>query len=433
MPHPPILVSSMSSDGKYSIKQQHATGVITTSVISPVYGQFRRYHKEPESTSNPIRPNGTRAPAPYYAYTEFKSAPNIVLTQKVGSTWGWYTTGGTSVPYADELVPGHTVPSRSSMAYVNVDTIARTNFLNKLGKASGKDQVQLGVMAGEFRETVSMATGLAAGLVTGIRNIARSTSNAPARVTQVLGYASKHGRKETARWALRQRIANVPEKVIDAWLVTQFGLKPLYYDLVDSTAWLTSARTPSELDLPVTVRSGYEDYEDVWFAQQNMGVNSATYWLEALIRQTIAVHYSATYRVPAQTTWPEQLGIYNPFIVGHELVKFSWLFDYVSNTGEWLNSLYAAQNTHFIEGSRSIKRSSDYLRTRQVKHWEGGSMGPIQEDLNKLPLILHTSYFDRELISHGVMPALLPGVRNKLGLTRLANTLAALSKLRVFS
>ena len=48
------------------------------------------------------------------------------------------------------------------------------------------------------------------------------------------------------------------------------------------------------------------------------------------------------------------MGLANPAEVLLELTPFSWVVDYLSNTGKWVQSLAPLQGARWIEGSMSL-------------------------------------------------------------------------------
>lgn len=311
----------------------------------------------------------------------------------------------------------------SGAARVSVDNRARTAFLAKLAKASGKDQVQLGVAMGEFRETVDLALGLARGLRRGISNVARKVERSGATVDHALSTIEKHGFEEAAIRFGRKN-TSLLEKIRDSWLVYQLGLKPLAYDLNDGLTWLRAAQA-GEAEFPVTVKAGADDEDYQWVLLHQQDHQGAPYNLWAKVHRSCGVHYSCVYKVPTRATIPEQLGLWNMPSVAWNLVRKSFLVDYVSNTGAWLNGFLAPQNTRFWEGTKSeIRRSTivDWDWRDLRRPWQ------VEPDLSQHLLVVE--HFDRSVLSVGVLPAPIPSFTNKLGSIQLANLLSVISKLR---
>lgn len=390
----------------------------------------------PETVNNPIREDGTRALSAYWIKRYLSVTPPASISQEPNGRWGYHTKESTRAAYCTDLVGAdarwnhaQVIPSDSFMT--NVDAIARVNFLKKLEEASGKSKVDLGVAAGEVRETIGMASDLAVGLTRGIRTIARETSLTPQTVGKALDAVRRLGIRESARRLLHGDV-KLLERMVESWLVYQFGLKPLTYDLYDATVYLGAEQQKhGTLKLRIKVNSGYdaEPEERIFRAQRNGG-NYATYNVDARFLWYGKVHYSGWYEIPTRATIPEELGLYNPALIGWELLRFSWLVDYVVDIGGWLRSMMAAQGTHFVEGTRSELRQARFVEWVDAPDDGVTAGGPVADQLNRLRCSIAADSFRRDLLGPGgVMPPFLPGVRNKMDLHRLANTLSALTTL----
>lgn len=394
---------------------------------------YRSLLKMPATTSNPKRPDGTRAPSPYWIKRLLVQARPYSLSQSnpgSGVYWGQYTFEST----AAYVVPSN-FNSLESLAFdfalagplvrTNVDALARTKFLNNLGSRSGKDQVELGVAAGELRETIDLANELGLGILHGISSTAKQVSQAPGTIAKALYQLEKLGKKEVARRYFNGD-TRILERVIQGWLVYQLGLKPLAHDLYDAEVYLRSQTEQDYYHLDVVVRGGAEQIDDVELSHNTWQVNHGTYDLYGLYRQTTAIHYAAKYRIPTQANMPQQLGLNNPAYVAWNLARLTWVVDKVVDIGGWLHSFMAAQGTSFIEGTKSEIRHSSLLRlidkTASIRGW--GAVSGLNP--NNPPLI-QLDWFNREVLNAGVFPSFMPGVKNKMGLTQLASTVAALT------
>lgn len=432
MPHGPVLENYYVA-ASVKMRQYHVTGYGPSDVDIPGQAIVEwRYVRKDATVNNPKRPDGSR-PVSAYSMDQIlvqnavrRIAQVNPVTIKPGS-WGWYTKSSTRayvLPLAN--LPAEFVLSRqewlpSVRRRTNTDALARTRFLNKLADASGKDKVQLGVMAGEARETIGMAHELARGLVTGIRKTASSVGQSPTLVSRALDSIRRYGVKETARRLLHGDVAAL-ERTVQAWLVYQFGLKPLAYDLYDSSVYLQTELLKTDNYLTVAVRSGSEEVWDDTERLVNYGTNDATYAIDGLVRKTCKVDFSCKYEIPTTTTLTQDLGLYNPALVAWELIRFSWMVDYAIGIGDWLRSTMAAQDTRPLEGTRSETLVGTLLSWRDAAPGSAWPTGPLGDP----PLVL-IRRFNRTVLNNGVMPSFLPGVKLHLGLNQLANSLAALT------
>ena len=424
MPHPPISINNTT---------QTESHVILSPSWSPgslnhVYGtevSAMNARVEPASTVNPVRKDGTRAPSAYHIYRVAIANPHASVSSAPSS--GWFAHHTANAPRLAQLGPSPAVVDVMNYilgGWTNVDALARTKFLNKLADASGKDQVQLGVAAGEVRETYGLAAELGEGLVRGVGSIATTVRRPPQSVANAL-YVY---RREGAAAALRQLGSSdmrLLEYVVKSWLVVQSGLKPLAYDVYDGSVWLQAAQPEQDnLQLPVTLKGGAS--EEVKFERllNQQGHNGSPCRIMGIFTQKSKVDYAGVYKIPTKAPLPMQLGLYNPALVAWELLRFSWMVDYVIDVGGWLRSFLAAEGTSFVEGSRSVKLQArlDGLRSEA---W----ISPPIEDPAEGPMMIEVDKFFREVLNHGVMPSFLPGMKNKLNADRLANSIAAVTSL----
>jgi len=81
-----------------------------------------------------------------------------------------------------------------------------------------------------------------------------------------------------------------------------------------------------------------------------------------------------------------------------------------------------------MEGTKSEIRHSSLLRLidKSVETQGWGSLSGLNPEN---PPLVQLDWFNREVLSTGIMPSILPGVKNKMGLVQLASTIAALTTL----
>lgn len=424
MPHPPISTyNAVPTESHVILSPSWSPGSLNHVYGTEVGSLNARV--EPASTKNPVRSDGTRAPSAYHIYRVAIANPHAAVSSAPSGGWFAHHTGN-----APRLAQFGGSPSVADVmnyildGWTNVDALARTKFLNKLADASGKDQVQLGVAAGEVRETFRMAAELGEGLVKGVADIATSVRRPPKSIANAL-YVY---RSEGAAAALRQLGSSdmrLLEQIVNSWLVVQFGLKPLAYDVYDGSVWLQAAQPEGEpLQLPVTLKGGAS--EEVQFERMfcQQGHNGSPCRIMGRFTQTSKVDYAGVYKIPTKAPLPMQLGLYNPALVAWELLRFTWMVDYVIDVGGWLRSFMAAEGTSFVEGSRSVKLQAR-LNGLRSEAW----ISPRIEDPAKGPMMFEVDKFFREVLNHGVMPSFIPGMKNKLNANRLANSIAAVTSL----
>ena len=145
--------------------------------------------------------------------------------------WGWYVSPTSPVDTWNQVK--HLSPNdlndffHDPLVAVRSDSLARTQFLGKLADAAGKDQWELGVFAGEFREACGMAADLASGMVGGIARLSTIHRKPPRAISDTLSVYGEEGPKAALR-ALGSNDSSLLQSIVSGWLVVQFGLKPLF-------------------------------------------------------------------------------------------------------------------------------------------------------------------------------------------------------------
>lgn len=212
--------------------------------------------------------------------------------------------------------------------------------------------------------------------------------------------------------------------IINRYLEYQFGIRPTLQDIEDSGQALSYALVEERQSLTAVIRKGYTDRA---FRTAVASSHKAPGWK---VHQPVLVetgaHISARYEIPVTATRTlNQLGLGNPASVAWELLQFSWMVDYVLGVGDWLSSLTAATGTRFIEGSLSRKQEVSSIGPFQV-HADSDVI--LQKGFNPGIARLGGGRFERIVLSTAVFPAVLPPLRSRLGLTQMANSLAALAQ-----
>lgn len=435
MPHPAIDERHVSSE-KTTVHQTHTTGSVNNNYTSPCQRLYS-YRGEPASTSNPIRSDGTRAPAPYFInriYFAQRSSP--VRTALLPGTWGWCVSPVSQVNVWSQLI-GSNLPTAPATLLSklhpsgfreSVKRRAQVEFLNKLADASGKDSWALGIAAGEFRQTAGMAADLASSLVNAARSIARGVKRPPRLVTDTLRVYGEEGPKAALRQLGGQNTALL-ETIVESWLVKQFGIDPLVNDLFNASVQLQATLVDpvkGAETFTTTIRGGASDKTTFdlitakSFTDQLMGCDCYI-----TVQREVKCSFSAVYRIPVKPSVFQKLGLYNPVHLGAQLTRFSWMADYVTNTSSWLRAIMAGQDCRFVEGSRSV-----LSRTTGDGGYSEASPGyqVIQDPMSDY--VLSSDQFERTLIPiTGVLPSFIPSLKNQLNATKMANSIAALTTL----
>lgn len=387
------------------------------------------FRKEPASRLNPIRADGTRAPSDYFIKRlTVSNPPGRALQDRWDPPYQYYQEGGTS-PRLGNWLSLHPETILQSWVFgsrwTNVDSGARTRFLNKLADKAGRNQVELGVIAGEFRETAGMAADLASGLASGAVKLARNVNLPSQTMIRALRVAESEGMKAAAKQLLHSDV-RLMERIVEAWLVVQFGLKPLASDVIAASSEL-GAKLSEGADLTCTIRAGRTDVFQDSIQLHNQAHQGAFSGTRGYFLFDIGVHYSCVYKVPTKVPATRRWGLEGTLPILYELARFTWMFDYVTDVGPWLNSHLAAAGTTFVEGTRSIIQRADLVRMESTGIGNAYAPFPWLTDPADAPCNISAVDFKREVLPHGVFPALLPSFKNRLNAVRLANSLAALT------
>lgn len=140
------------------------------------------------------------------------------------------------------------------------------------------------------------------------------------------------------------------------------------------------------------------------------------------VRDVSQCHYSIVYDLPTGVLQDlNQLGLTNPVEVVWELVPYSFVVDWFLDVGGWVSSLSAAVGVTFVEGSQTLMQKTDLITGFDLVHdsattvttypkrgwWTAGRM-------------------ERSVLASLPTPALLPSVKERLGLFHLATGLSLL-------
>lgn len=312
---------------------------------------------------------------------------------KVGATWAAGVLGS-SFPY-------------------DVESLARTKTLQKL--LSGK--ATLGVTLAEARKTTTYVAEAGLDIMRQVERLAKGAKASKRAVVEtLLGIPTRPPRGGSRRsWAKRQ------DWVRKRWLEYQFAVRPLYMDIQSSGEALSDLINVEQRAARLTVRAGAEGELRSLYETTSQ---PAQVRANIPVRRRAFCHISCVYDVPisAARTF-SQLGLGNPLSVAWELVSFSWMVDYVLGVGNWLDSMFAASGTQFIEGSMSRKLLVDFPASASFVSSQSDTK--LRRGYGPCTTRGEIGRFNRQVLSN-LWPAYRPAVRPRLGLTRLANVLAVL-------
>lgn len=264
-----------------------------------------------------------------------------------------------------------------------------------------RTDINLGVAFGERNQTARLVGDTASRLARSFRQLRRGETRGAMRT---LGISSQKN---------QPRGSNVPKK----WLELQYGWKPLLSDVYGACRALSRNdirdwRVTSKARLfsrNVKVKSDYE--------RSSTGTCVARYSTGAFVR----IDALPTNDVAQSLS---SLGVTNPLLVAWELVPFSFVVDWFSPVGSWLESLDALLGYSSVYTSTSVISRCTWIYTG------GHSTDPDHPDWtydNNFTGDKQYVKLVRSVESGAPLPT-FPRVKDPLSLGHMANGLALLSQ-----
>lgn len=393
----------------------------------------------PESTSHPIREDGTRAPGAWYHRRLNLSFQ--AKTREIRFRDGAYEVRWSGSPLP-AMVSGHLAGSDlawildapgSSFPY-GLEARAITSALGKLKNKRydfGATLLELGETAGFIADAVdTVITPGFKGLCSVLPTDNETAADWFMRLTAgelKSAQRKKYGPRvrNHANEIFGRKAEALMKASISAYLAWQFAVKPLLFDIDDARAALGEVLNGEKpVPMRLTVRSGCTDHRIETF-KHFAGVFSPGWDITVKMLHLWRCKVAATYEVePTSNTRWQQWGLMNTPQALYEATPFSWMLDYLTNTGEWLESLTPVEGASFIEGTITRYQQSSPMGSATFT----GNGATLHSGFEPEPWVLDGMRIERSLIPpHGLLPAVRPAYRNKLNLERLANVLAALA------
>lgn len=390
----------------------------------------------PQTVVNKRRPDGTRPMSAYYK--EWFRVVNPGYNQDAlpapsgREDWVYRSTSVPVIP----MLPMWTAPSDMGLYWEGVNNdfgfkprlelsaqnAAKTKVLNKISQKKW----DIGVTALELRQTAGLVTDLATGMVKTLDDMIHLKGNAGMKTQRFLRDVVREGDFYKAAEKVGLKNTDFLKRLRDRWMQYQFGVRPLLHDIHDAADLLNQRINADGLSVLVACRAGHESAEigrTRWIGDLQTGKTEQS----VRYREECRVHYSVVYELPTgQVPLYQALGLDNAPSIFWEGTRLSWMYDYAVGTGDWLASFTASSGLIFREGSVSTLRR---LISIEVDSRIKPTSYPYT--FSKIPngsgVYLEHGHFHRELLKHGVTPAVVPQIKSKLGLVPLANSLFALS------
>lgn len=445
MTSPAVNISEITSQlatGFY--RSENPLGVPTSGNLawSGTIKQTTLIRTRPESQSHPVREDGTRAPGAWNHRWFYEA-------QRFGRCEYYYRQGGVGSRYRRQWSDDCGMAQMSPLYYspfwaapqgvgsasfpFGVEQAARTRVLSNIRDAD----FMLGVTLAEAGKTVSLLRHTAESILDGItsfRRLARMSRRDFIRFMREVrsGGKPRHfvyqplkSRKRGPWDHLLKSERTMSRKIPEKWLEYTYGWKPLIMDIDNAGAALAALVFDKNQPLYLIARGGHEDINDVdvdipLFRNVGALVERLT------LRVTSGCHYSIRYEKPGGMLADarDQLGLGLASTLW-ELTPYSFALDWVVGVGDWINSMGAADVADFVEGSVSKIQRVNLIRRQFVI-----PPGSIAEDAQVVSdpggRVVAFGRFSREVLTHLPVPAILPQIRNRMGLPQLASLMSLL-------
>lgn len=428
-------MSSAVDDAKTSMMKQRvklspswSPGYVSTN--EDVVMQQSFCQRRPEVIRNLPDKWGHRDPSPWsHDWFRYTTRPTSFETRNQPGKHSWFHPAGSmTVPHSALLYGGlgnRSYYQPTPALQLNVDNTARTRVLNEVGAKKW----DLGVTAGELRETVLLGADLCKQVLSSARNLEKEFGQ---QIAREVARSRNMARRPTVyeRRLLREGTrkarsqAAVYEAARNQWMQYNFGLRPLARDVHDATNALNNL-----IGAPIIVY-GRAGASQSYKRRRTVTPSNCLWQFDEEVNGEFAVHYSVQYESGTDgVSSLTQLGLDNPWSVGYELARLSWLLDYAVGVGEWLSSWTALNGMKFRKGSiTKIWRATSSLVQGSVKLEPSGNNPQIWVLKPKPSWALDAGRMERGVITAPLTPAFAPQIKNQLGMLQLANSLFVLSQ-----
>lgn len=299
-------------------------------------------------------------------------------------------------------------------------SVASTKALNKVAQKKW----DLGVTVLEFKQTAGMVADLADSMVGAVDACINVRKKARRQINDLFRRVRVHDDFYRAAAEVGMRDLSLLEDIRSRWMQYQFGIKPAVADIANAGTALDEAIFGHNNGLLVVAKAGHRVTDRT---TQMLSTTGAPFTTRIFSNLIVQAHASVSYRVPTDgVSRINLLGLDNPAYLFWEVTRLSWMFDYVVGVGDWLQSFTAANGLEFIEGSLSTTWQS---LTTEVQHELSVPGLEFVKRPSTRGLYIDAGGFNRDLLSHGLFPGVVPQIKSEMGLVQLANSIFALSTL----
>jgi hypothetical protein len=249
-----------------------------------------------------------------------------------------------------DWTPGTYVQTVGTLSETTVQNAALDAFW---ANASGQN-ANYGQIFAEGRQTLNLVTNTAVKIAKCVKSLRRLDVWG---AFDALGLSKKTKHfKDLRHKSKNLRKTDYSHFVSSSFLEMEYGWKPLLSDVYDVAKDLAYRNAQKSYD--VTIRGSAVAEAPVKYVLVNgPSAPPATLNICGVGKnlKTLRVTYSCRYRVasPALRT-ASALGLTNPLYLGWQLVPFSFVVDWFTPIGAYLESLSALQGLSFIDGTRSV-------------------------------------------------------------------------------
>lgn len=284
--------------------------------------------------------------------------------------------------------------------------------------------MDLGVTMLEMKQTVDLTSQLATATLKGIVAVVNGRRNLARETDHLLRATVKNGGDMTKAFRdLGMRNTDILKAARDGWMGYQFGLRPLVTDVHNAFDALYTSVYEEKKSVLVKAKAGHSDNKIRTVDMPAFGIKEPRF--KARMNYSSEVHYSCTYEMPAGgTPTATLLGLDNAWSIGWEATKLSWMVDYGLGIGDWLRSFTAANGLIFREGTCSMLLRA-VMESLSVEP-------PVSNTFGLKPKVtgatIEHGRFLREVLGPvGVVPGVVPQLKEQIGLLQLGSSLFALS------
>jgi hypothetical protein len=265
------------------------------------------------------------------------------------SYYGFYVSG-----YGYPIVSG--TPSETSSRAAALSKASADMY----DKMSDLNSFNLGIALAESKRTVGLIANTASRLAKTYSQMRKGRFRA---AFKTLGVLDSYKLPRNNRWGpngIRLRRAGEHRKWLqyqtkgmnksrlssfasEKWLEMSYGWTPLLYDVHGAAEYAANLLHGSNSDVSI---SGFGSVEDYLSSETSTLLKATHYEMKSLIDLELKV-------IPDSVRNASALGLTNPGLVGWELVPFSFVVDWFTPVGSWLESLTAFQGFDVVGKSLS--------------------------------------------------------------------------------